>query len=62
MKIIMGRIRLEKTVHTLIFEDVDEDIHRLLCNIERKSVSFLKPAYSVTEAAVYLDSQNSIDY
>ncbi|OXT14749.1 DNA-binding response regulator [Bacillus sp. OG2] len=43
------------TVNILIIED-DEDINRLLCNIVSKSGYSPKPAYSGTEALIYLDS------
>ncbi|PLR71062.1 response regulator transcription factor [Bacillus sp. UMB0728] len=46
---------MNDTVHILIIED-DEDINRLLCNIVRKSGYSPKPAYSGTEALIYLDS------
>ncbi|KHF38021.1 response regulator transcription factor [Halalkalibacter okhensis] len=42
-------------VKILIIED-DEDINRLLCNIVRKSGYTPKPAYSGTEAMIYLES------
>ncbi|TYS61960.1 response regulator transcription factor [Bacillus infantis] len=43
------------TVNILIIED-DEDINRLLCSIVSKSGYLPKPAYSGTEALIYLDS------
>jgi DNA-binding response OmpR family regulator len=43
-------------IQILVIED-DEDINRLLCNIIQKSGYHAKPAYSGTEAAIYLDSQ-----
>ncbi len=46
---------MNDTVHILIIED-DEDINRLLCNIVSKSGYLPKPAYSGTEALIYLDS------
>ncbi len=46
---------MNDTVHILIIED-DEDINRLLCNIVSKSGYSPKPAYSGTEALIYLDS------
>jgi DNA-binding response OmpR family regulator len=49
-------IQLKDSVDILIIED-DEDINRLLCNIVRKSGYSPKPAYSGTEAVIYLDSQ-----
>ncbi|MCK6208686.1 response regulator transcription factor [Bacillus infantis] len=46
---------MNDTVNILIIED-DEDINRLLCNIVSKSGYSPKPAYSGTEALIYLDS------
>ncbi|MFB5662984.1 response regulator transcription factor [Alteribacillus sp. HJP-4] len=46
---------MRKSVNILIIED-DEDINQLLCNIVRKSGYSPKPAYSGTEAMIYLDS------
>lgn len=43
------------TVNILVIED-DEDINRLLCNIVSKSGYSPKPAYSGTEALIYLNS------
>jgi DNA-binding response OmpR family regulator len=48
-------MKLKESVNILIIED-DEDINRLLCNIVRKSGYSPKPAYSGTEAMIYLDS------
>ncbi|WP_077622567.1 response regulator transcription factor [Sediminibacillus massiliensis] len=47
---------MKDPVNILIIED-DEDINRLLCDIVLKSGYFPKPAYSGTEAMIYLDSQ-----
>jgi DNA-binding response OmpR family regulator len=47
---------LKESVDILIIED-DEDINRLLCSIISKSGYSPKPAYSGTEAVIYLDSQ-----
>ncbi|WP_113929042.1 response regulator transcription factor [Bacillus sp. P14.5] len=46
---------MKESINILIIED-DEDINRLLCNIVRKSGYSSKPAYSGTEAMIYLDS------
>ncbi|MGD6844636.1 response regulator transcription factor [Bacillus infantis] len=46
---------MKDTVNILVIED-DEDINRLLCNIVSKSGYSPKPAYSGTEALIYLDS------
>jgi DNA-binding response OmpR family regulator len=51
----MRMITMNDTVNILIIED-DEDINRLLCNIVSKSGYSPKPAYSGTEALIYLDS------
>jgi DNA-binding response OmpR family regulator len=56
MLIIMRMIKMKDTVNILIIED-DEDINRLLCDIVGKSGYSPKPAYSGTEALIYLDSQ-----
>lgn len=45
---------LKDSVNILIIEDED-DINRLLCNIVTKSGYSPKPAYSGTEAMIYLD-------
>lgn len=47
---------LNDSVNILIIED-DEDINRLLSNIVSKNGYTAKPAYSGTEAIIYLDSQ-----
>ncbi|PFG05269.1 response regulator transcription factor [Bacillus sp. es.034] len=47
---------MKESVDILIIED-DEDINRLLCSIISKSGYSPKPAYSGTEAVIYLDSQ-----
>jgi DNA-binding response OmpR family regulator len=52
---IVRMIMMKDSVNILIIED-DEDINRLLCNIVRKSGYSPKPAYSGTEAMIYLDS------
>jgi DNA-binding response OmpR family regulator len=52
----MRMIKMKDTVNILIIED-DEDINRLLCDIVGKSGYSPKPAYSGTEALIYLDSQ-----
>ncbi|MGD6968296.1 response regulator transcription factor [Rossellomorea vietnamensis] len=46
---------MKKSINILIIED-DEGINRLLCNIVSKSGYSPKPAYSGTEAMIYLDS------
>ncbi|MGD6803834.1 response regulator transcription factor [Rossellomorea aquimaris] len=46
---------MKDSINILIIED-DEDINRLLCNIVSKSGYSPKPAYSGTEAMIYLDS------
>ena len=48
-------ITLNDSINILIIED-DEDINRLLCNIVKKNGYSPKPAYSGTEAMIYLDS------
>lgn len=40
----------------LVVED-DSDINRLLCNIIKKNGYTPKPAYSGTEATIYIDQQ-----
>ncbi|WP_430788353.1 response regulator transcription factor [Virgibacillus flavescens] len=47
---------MNNSVNILIVED-DPDINRLLCNIVSKNGYAPKPAYSGTEAVIYLDSQ-----
>jgi DNA-binding response OmpR family regulator len=47
---------MNDSIHILIIED-DEDINNLLCKIVSKSGYTPKPAYSGTEAMIYLDSQ-----
>ncbi len=51
---IMRMSSLKDSVNILIIEDED-DINRLLCNIVTKSGYSPKPAYSGTEAMIYLD-------
>ncbi|MGD7024012.1 response regulator transcription factor [Rossellomorea vietnamensis] len=46
---------MKESINILIIED-DEDINGLLCNIVSKSGYSPKPAYSGTEAMIYLDS------
>ncbi|MGF2614450.1 response regulator transcription factor [Rossellomorea vietnamensis] len=46
---------MKDSINILIIED-DEDINRLLCNIVSKSGYSPKPAYSGTEAMIYLGS------
>ncbi|HEU5141216.1 MAG TPA: response regulator transcription factor [Bacillales bacterium] len=47
---------MDKPIHILVVED-DNDINRLLCNIIKKSGYSSQPAYSGTEAQIYLDRQ-----
>ena len=47
---------MNDSVTILIIED-DEDINRLLCDIIAKNGYTPKPAYSGTEALIYLESQ-----
>jgi DNA-binding response OmpR family regulator len=47
---------MNDSVNILIIED-DEDINRLLCNIISKNGYTPKPAYSGTEALIYLENQ-----
>jgi DNA-binding response OmpR family regulator len=47
---------MEKPVNILVVED-DDDINRLLCGILRKSGYSPQPAYSGTEALLYLEKQ-----
>lgn len=50
-------IKMNDLKNILIIED-DEDINRLLCDIIGKNGYSSKPAYSGTEALIYLESQN----
>jgi DNA-binding response OmpR family regulator len=56
MKVIVRMNKVNDVVNILIIED-DEDINRLLCNIISKNGYTPKPAYSGTEAIIYLESQ-----
>lgn len=47
---------MEKPIHIMVVED-DNDINRLLCSILRKSGYVPQPAYSGTEALLYLEKQ-----
>ncbi|MBB6636884.1 response regulator transcription factor [Cohnella thailandensis] len=47
---------MEKPVHVLVVED-DDDINRLLCGVLTRSGYIPQPAYSGTEALLYLDRQ-----
>lgn len=47
---------MEKQINILVVED-DNDINQLLCRIIKKSNYFPQPAYSGTEAMIYLDKQ-----
>ncbi|MBW7454988.1 response regulator, partial [Paenibacillus sepulcri] len=47
---------MDKMIQILVVED-DNDINQLLCNIIRKSGYLPQPAYSGTEALLYLDKQ-----
>ncbi|MBB6673670.1 response regulator transcription factor [Cohnella nanjingensis] len=47
---------MEKPVHIMVVED-DDDINRLLCSVLRKSGYVPQPAYSGTEALLYLEKQ-----
>ncbi|WP_062051123.1 response regulator transcription factor [Bacillus sp. JCM 19034] len=48
---------MSEEANILIVED-DEDINQLLCNIIRKLNCFAQPAYSGTEAMLYIEKQN----
>lgn len=48
--------KVEKQINILVVED-DNDINQLLCRIIRKSNYFPQPAYSGTEALLYLEKQ-----
>jgi DNA-binding response OmpR family regulator len=50
-------MEMNDTINILVIED-DEDISGLLCNIIRKSGYAPKPAYSGTEAVIYLENQS----
>lgn len=47
---------LDRTTHILVVED-DNDINQLLCRILKKSGYSPQPAYSGTEAMIYLERQ-----
>lgn len=47
---------MDQTINILIIED-DDDINRLLCSIIKKSRYHPQPAYSGTEAMLYLEKQ-----
>ncbi len=47
---------MEQKIKILIVED-DDDINQLLCKIVKKSNYFPQPAYSGTEAMIYLEKQ-----
>lgn len=48
---------MNQSIHILIVED-DNDINALLCKIVKKSGYHPQPAYSGTEAMIYLEKQN----
>ncbi|MGD7045810.1 response regulator transcription factor [Jeotgalibacillus proteolyticus] len=48
---------MDKKVHILVVED-DAAINRLLCDVAAKGGYFPKPAFSGTEAMVYLENQD----
>lgn len=56
MILLVRMIKMNGFVNILIIED-DEDINRLLCDIISKNGYSPKPAYSGTEALLYLESQ-----
>lgn len=47
---------MEQQINILVVED-DNDINQLLCRIIKKSKYFPQPAYSGTEAMIYLEKQ-----
>ncbi|WP_017754738.1 response regulator transcription factor [Calidifontibacillus oryziterrae] len=47
---------MEQPINVLVVED-DNDINQLLCKIIKKSNYFPQPAYSGTEALIYLEKQ-----
>ncbi|WP_277678102.1 response regulator transcription factor [Gracilibacillus dipsosauri] len=47
---------MDQHINILVVED-DNDINQLLCKIIKKSSYFPQPAYSGTEARIYLDKQ-----
>lgn len=47
---------MNQTINILVVED-DNDINQLLCRIIKKSQYYPQPAYSGTEALIYLDKQ-----
>lgn len=48
---------MEQQINVLVIED-DNDINQLLCRIIKKSNYFPQPAYSGTEALIYLEKKN----
>jgi len=48
---------VEQQINVLVIED-DNDINQLLCRIIKKSNYFPQPAYSGTEALIYLEKKN----
>lgn len=52
---IEGEEKVEKQIKILVVED-DNDINQLLCNIVKKSGYIPQPAYSGTEALIYLQN------
>lgn len=47
---------MEQQINILVVED-DNDINQLLCKIIKKSNYFTQPAYSGTEALIYLEKK-----
>src|SRR5699024_11727559 len=56
-KRLKGRKSVEQKINVLVNED-DNDINRLLCRIMKKSNYVPQPAYSGTEALIYLEKKN----
>lgn len=56
-KRLKGRKSVEQQINVLVIED-DNDINQLLCRIIKKSNYFPQPAYSGTEALIYLEKKN----
>lgn len=48
---------MEQQINVLVIED-DNDINQLLCRIIKKNNYFPQPAYSGTEALIYLEKKN----
>src|SRR5699024_4158924 len=56
-KRLKGRKSVEQQINVIVIQD-DNDINQLMCSLIKNNNYFTHPAYSGTEALIYLDKKN----